>query len=112
MSRIGRPKPVLGFQSLTEAVIALRSLGVPFDEISRRTGSPETSLRTLAGRARPQGKARLALSGEVTKPLLPFAVARGQTVSELVEDILRTALAIGKIDELADHRGNETRGTS
>jgi hypothetical protein len=101
---IGRPKPVHGFASLTEAVIALRAQDVPFDEISRLTGSPETSLRTLASRARPQGKARLSIPGDVTRALQPFAEARGLTVSELSADILRAALAAG-VDRMLDNGG-------
>ena len=73
MQRIGRPKPVAGFPSVTAAVIALRAADVPFDEIARRTGCSESSLRTLAARARPQGKARLALPRSVTKRLRPYA---------------------------------------
>jgi hypothetical protein len=98
---IGRPKPVHGFASLTEAVIALRAQDVPFDEISRLTGSPETSLRTLAARARPHGKARLSIPGDVTRALQPFAEARGLTVSELAAEILRAALAAG-VDRMLD----------
>jgi hypothetical protein len=101
---IGRPKPVHGFASLTEAVIALRAQDVPFDEISRLTGSPETSLRTLAARARPHGKARLSIPGDVTRALQPFAEARGLTVSELAAEILRAALAAG-VDRMLDGGG-------
>ena len=99
---IGRPKPVAGFGSVTEAVVALRAADVPFDEIARRTGCPESSLRTLAARARPQGKARLSIPGDITRRLLSHAEARGLTVSELAADILAAALDQGVAAILAD----------
>ncbi|MCG8357628.1 MAG: hypothetical protein MI920_18850 [Kiloniellales bacterium] len=97
---MGGPKPTLGYESRTAAVIDLRGRGLSYHEIAARIGVPPKTVAALessAGRARHRRPSEangrtVVFPVDLLERLGPHAAARNVTVNELARRIVDTVI--------------------
>lgn len=109
---MGAAKPTLGFQSRTEAVLALRAKGCSTRQISERIGIPErtvTAIEHSAGRAkvrplRPaeQNGRTILFPRDILDRLGPHAAKRGIHPNSLARMIVEIVVDDGLVDGILD----------
>ncbi len=110
---MGAPKPILGYESRTAAVMALRAEGHSTasiaEKLSIRTSSVSaleaSSSRKESRRAEdvgPDGHRPVRLSNEAYRRLRPYAARRDMSVDTLVQTIIEIAVNDDMVGAILD----------
>lgn len=112
---MGARKPTLGYQSRTDAVLALRAKGCTTSQIAESIGIPEntvTALEHSAGRAKVRPARPAEINGrtilfpkDVLDRLGPHAARRCIHPNSLARMIVEIAVDEGLIDSILDDGG-------
>lgn len=114
---MGAPKPTLGYQSRTEAVLALRAKGKTTAQIGAMIGIADatvTALEHSAGRAKQRPKRPAEENGRtilfpmrLLERLGPHAAKRNIHPNQLARMIVEIAAEEGLVDSILDDEGVE-----
>lgn len=110
---MGSAIPCLGYRSRTEAVFALRSQGLPTQEIARRVGIEPKTVTALEASQNRKDATRIqptalpswntvAIDADTLRALRPHAARRGITVTTLARNLLIVLADDDLVDALLD----------
>ena len=95
-------KPVLGYPSMTAAVVALRAQGLSAADVARRLGVSVDTVSALERPPRRRGSRPVRLPADVAKLLQKPADRRGLRVEQLALTIISTVARDGMVDAVLD----------
>lgn len=97
-------RPVLGYPSMSAAIVGLREQGWTHAQLATALDIPLPQLKMLEKQAE-KAKRRADLIAELRPRLAPHAIARGVSVDELSLRLLRTITIDGLVDAVLDDQG-------
>lgn len=95
-------RPVLGYPSLTAAILGLRKRDWCAERIGNVLGITAPQVRLLEKAAAKAQKRRADMLGEYRQKLAPHAIVRGVSVDDLVRRLLDVIVIDGLVDAVLD----------
>lgn len=95
-------KPVLGYPSMTAAVVALRAQGLSASAVARRLGIPANNVASMESAARRRVVPPVRLPVDVARLLERPARRRGIGIDCLALRIIATVARDGMVDAVLD----------